>query len=63
MTTSTQWQLARESAERYQSILTPAILGPFARALVDFAALQKGERVVDVALCARAADGYSRSSG
>lgn len=48
MTTSTQWQLARESAERYQHILTPAILGPFAEALVDHAALQRNERVVDV---------------
>ncbi|MDJ0755827.1 MAG: methyltransferase domain-containing protein [Ardenticatenaceae bacterium] len=48
MTTSTQWQLARESAERYQNILTPSILGPFARALVDFADLQKGEQVIDV---------------
>ena len=48
MTTSTQWQLARDSAERYQSILTPAILGPFARALVDFTALQANESVVDV---------------
>lgn len=48
MTTSTQWQLAQESAERYQSILTPSILGPFARALVTFAALRPGEWVVDV---------------
>ena len=48
MITSTQWQLAQEAAERYQTILTPAILGPFAEALVDFAALQDGEHVVDV---------------
>ncbi len=37
MKTSTQWQLAQEAAERYQRILPPAILGPFARALVDLA--------------------------
>jgi ubiquinone/menaquinone biosynthesis C-methylase UbiE len=45
---STQWQLAREAAERYQHILTPAILGPFARALLDVAALRAQESVVDV---------------
>ena len=48
MKTSDQWQLARDSAERYQTILTPSILGPFAQALVEFADLQPGERVVDV---------------
>lgn len=48
MTTSTQWQLAKQAAERYQSILVPTILGPFAEALVDFANLQPGEIVVDV---------------
>jgi ubiquinone/menaquinone biosynthesis C-methylase UbiE len=48
MTTSTEWQLGRAAAERYQHILTPTILGPFAKALVDFAALQPGERVADV---------------
>jgi hypothetical protein len=34
MMTSTEWQLARGAAERYERILTPVILGPFARALV-----------------------------
>ncbi|MCB8979955.1 MAG: methyltransferase domain-containing protein [Ardenticatenaceae bacterium] len=48
MKTSDQWQLAQDAAERYQTILTPNILGPFAQALVDFAALQPGEHVVDV---------------
>jgi SAM-dependent methyltransferase len=48
MTTSKRWQLAQESAMRYQNILAPAILGPFARALVDFAALRPHESVVDV---------------
>ena len=48
MITSAQWQLAHESAQRYQTILTPAIWGPFAQALVNFAALQQEEWVVDV---------------
>ncbi len=59
MTTSTQWQLARGAAEKYQTILTPAILGPFAEALVDFAALQPGERVVDVGCGTGAAARYA----
>ena len=48
MKTSDQWQLAHGAAERYQTILTPHILGPFAQALVDFADLQLGEQVLDV---------------
>lgn len=48
MSTSTQWQLARDAAERYQNILTPSILGPFAEALVEFATLTQGESVLDV---------------
>ncbi len=48
MTASTQWQLAQDAAERYQTVLTPTILGPFAQALVDFAELQAGEHVGDV---------------
>jgi ubiquinone/menaquinone biosynthesis C-methylase UbiE len=59
MTTSVQWQLAREAAERYQTILTPAILGPFARALVDFAALEHGEQVVDIGCGTGAAARYA----
>jgi hypothetical protein len=35
METSTQWQLARETAERYEQIRVPTILGPAARALVE----------------------------
>ncbi len=45
---STQWQLARDAAERYEQILVPTILGPAARALVEFVALQAGEAVLDV---------------
>ena len=48
MATSTQWQMAREGAMRYEQILVPAILGPAARALVDWSAVQSGETVLDV---------------
>lgn len=48
MATSTQWQLAREAAERYGQILVPAILGPAAQALVVWSRLQPGETVLDV---------------
>ncbi|MEZ5501014.1 MAG: methyltransferase domain-containing protein [Steroidobacteraceae bacterium] len=48
MPTSTQWQLAREAAERYERILVPAILGPAARALVDGANLQPGQAILDI---------------
>jgi SAM-dependent methyltransferase len=48
MTTSTQWQLAEDVAERYETILVPAILGPFAAALVGHVAIRPGDLVVDV---------------
>lgn len=48
MATSTQWQLARDAAERYERILVPAILGPAARALVEWSGLRAGEAVLDV---------------
>ncbi|HEX6383365.1 MAG TPA: methyltransferase domain-containing protein [Anaerolineae bacterium] len=48
MSTSTQWQLAHEAAERYQQILVPAILGPAARALVEWSAVHSGDTVLDV---------------
>jgi ubiquinone/menaquinone biosynthesis C-methylase UbiE len=47
MSTSRTWQLERDAAERYQQILTPAILGPAARALVEWSALGPGEAVLD----------------
>ena len=59
MTTSTQWQIAREATDRHQNILTPVILGPFAKALVDFAALQMNEQVVDVGCGTGAAARYA----
>lgn len=48
MTTSTQWQLARDSAEQYQRILVPSILGPAAETLVEWAHLEPGVTVLDV---------------
>jgi len=48
MATSVQWQLAHDAAVRYEQILVPSILGPFARALVDWAQLPVGDTVLDV---------------
>ena len=48
MTTDTRWQLAQEAAERYEDILVPAILGPFAKALVDHVEIRPGDVVLDV---------------
>ena len=46
--TSKEWQLGDDAASRYEKILVPAILGPFAKALVDWADIQAGDVVVDV---------------
>lgn len=59
MAISTEWQLAREDAERYEQILVPAILGPAARALVDWSALKGGESVLDVGSGTGAAARYA----
>jgi ubiquinone/menaquinone biosynthesis C-methylase UbiE len=48
MATSTQWQLTRQAATRYEQIVVPNILGPFAKLLVESAALQPGMTVLDV---------------
>jgi SAM-dependent methyltransferase len=48
MPASTQWQLAEEAAERYEAILVPAILRPFAEALVDHVEIHPGAVVLDV---------------
>lgn len=47
-TTSPRWQLTRDAAERYEQILVPTLLGPAARALVEFAALKEGKAALDV---------------
>jgi ubiquinone/menaquinone biosynthesis C-methylase UbiE len=44
----TQWQLNLQAAQRYERILVPRILGPAARALVNRAAVQEGETVLDI---------------
>lgn len=46
--TSKQWQLANDAALRYEEVLVPTILGPFAKALVDWADLSDGNTVIDV---------------
>ena len=45
---STRWQLARDAAVRYQDVIVPWILGPFAEALVEVVAPRRGEAVLDV---------------
>ncbi len=57
--TSKQWQLGNEAAERYEAILVPAILGPFAEALVDAANLEDSELVVDIGCGTGAATRYA----
>jgi ubiquinone/menaquinone biosynthesis C-methylase UbiE len=45
---SIEWQLGQEQAIRYEQILVPSILGPAAKALVEWADVQVGEAVLDV---------------
>lgn len=59
MVTSTEWQLAREAAERYEQIIVPVILGPAARTLVEWSALQTGETVLDIGSGTGAAARYA----
>lgn len=47
-TASAEWQLARDAALRYQRVLVPSIIGPFARELVDYAAIPLRARVIDL---------------
>lgn len=44
-----QWQLRGNAAELYERYVVPYILGPWAPGLVELAALQSGERVLDLA--------------
>jgi len=44
-----QWQLSGNAAELYERYAVPYFLGPWVPALVECAALQPGERVLDVA--------------
>lgn len=48
MPSSADPQLGRVSAELYNRILVPAILGPFAQALVDWSALRPGDWILDI---------------
>jgi ubiquinone/menaquinone biosynthesis C-methylase UbiE len=44
-----QWQLSGNAAELYERYVVPYFLGPWAPGLIEVAALQPGERVLDVA--------------
>jgi ubiquinone/menaquinone biosynthesis C-methylase UbiE len=44
-----QWQLSSNAAEMYERYVVPYLLGPWAPGLVELAALQPGECVLDVA--------------
>ncbi len=57
--TSKQWQLANDAAQRYEDILVPAILGPFAKSLVDYADLTDAAHVVDIGCGTGAATRYA----
>jgi SAM-dependent methyltransferase len=45
---TTRWQLARDAAVRYQDVIVPWIIGPFAEALVGTVAPQPGQAILDV---------------
>ena len=49
MSRNEQWQVSRDAAQAYERYVARYILGPWAPALVDAAALAPGERVLDVA--------------
>ena len=48
MSTPNQWQLSHKAAELYEEIAVSHILGPFASALVEWAAPPLGATVIDV---------------
>ena len=43
------WQISGTAPEAYERYIIPAIMGEWAHALVETAALRAGERVLDVA--------------
>ena len=45
---STRWQLERDAAVRYQDVVVPWILGPFAEALVEILGPRPGQAILDV---------------
>jgi SAM-dependent methyltransferase len=49
MADQASWQVAGNAPEVYQRDLVPAVFGPWAQVVVDFADLQSGDRVLDVA--------------
>src|SRR5262249_6206657 len=44
-----QWQLGGNAPEMYERYLVPATFAPLASLLIELAAIQPGERVLDVA--------------
>lgn len=64
MNADSQWQLAGNAAELYESVLVPTVFKPWAVDLVALAELRQGERVLDVA-CAPASwrDSQPKTSG
>ena len=49
MSRNEQWQMSHDAAQAYERFVARYILGPWAPALVDAAAIAPGERVLDVA--------------
>ena len=45
---TTRWQLARDAAVRYQDVIVPWIIGPFAEALVELVGPEHGQSILDV---------------
>ena len=62
-----QWQLHGNAAELYERYAVPYFLGPWAPGLIELAALQRGERVLDLAcgtgVVARLAASHVGSTG
>ena len=52
-----QWQLGGNASEMYERYSVPTAFGPLASLLIELAAIQPGERVLDVA-CGTGAVAY-----